>query len=55
MIFAVAVLALVVGFIVGSAWPKAPPPKPEKPKVIGYDSKGKLIHERSKSKLDVRA
>lgn len=53
MLFVVAVLALVVGFIVGSAWPKPEEKKPEKPKPIGYNSKGQLLYARQKSKIDI--
>lgn len=47
-------LGLVIGFIIGGAWPKAEK-QPEKPKPIGYDSKGHLIYEKPKKKLDVWA
>lgn len=49
------VLGLVAGFIIGGAWPKAEKKEPEKPKPIGYDSKGQLIYEKPKNKLDLWA
>lgn len=53
---ALLVLGLVVGFILGGAWPKAEKPKVvEKPKAIGYDSKGQLIYEKPKNKVDILA
>ncbi len=55
MTLALVALALVIGFIVGGAWPKPEKKEPEKPKPIGYDSKGRLIYEKPKNKLDVLA
>jgi hypothetical protein len=45
MILIAAALALVVGFIVGTAWPKVEAPAKEW-KVIGYDRHGMKIYER---------
>lgn len=53
LIFVIAALGLVVGFIVGSAWQTVPaqlePPDtrtPAEPKPTGYDSKGRLLFDR---------
>jgi hypothetical protein len=55
MTFVIVALALVIGFIVGGAWPKLEKKEPEKPKPIGYDSKGQLIYEKPRNKIDVLA